>query len=136
LRNRDAAQTLGGGWVEEFAGLKISGMRPTDWAPRLRVESTDGRTPNELDAAVVHGNRLLLVECKAAVARDNDVADWICKASQLARQVGGQMAKPLLLSARAIGDAHRQRAHEYGVDVLAAAELASLPDYLRRWMAG
>lgn len=136
LRDRDAAQYLGGGWVEEFAGLKISGMRPTDWAPRLRVESTDGRTPNELDAAVVHGNRLLLVECKAAVARDNDVADWIYKASQLARQVGGQMAKPLLLSARAIGDAHRQRAREYGVDILAAAELASLPDYLRRWMAG
>ncbi len=136
LRDRDAAQYLGGGWVEEYAGLKISGMRPTDWAPRLRVESTDGRTPNELDAAVVHGNRLLLVECKAAVARDNDVADWIYKASQLARQVGGQMAKPLLLSARAIGDAHRQRAREYGVDILAAAELAGLPDYLRRWMAG
>ncbi len=136
FRDREAAQYLGGGWVEEFAGLKISGMRPADWAPRLRIESVDGHTPNELDAAVVHGNRLLVVECKAAVARDNDVADWIYKASQLARNVGGQMAQPLLLSARAIGDLHRQRAHEYGVHVLAAAELAGLPDYLRRWMAG
>jgi len=135
FRDRGAAQYLGGGWVEEFAGLKISGMRPADWAPRLRIESTDGRTPNELDAAVVHGNRLLLVECKAAAARDNDVADWIYKASQLARNVGGQMARPLLLSARAIHEPHRQRAKEYGVDVLAAAELATLPDYLRRWMA-
>jgi hypothetical protein len=84
----------------------------------------------------VHGNRLLVVECKAAVARDNDVPYWIYKASQLARSVGGQLAQPLLLSARAIGDLPRQRAREYGVDILAAAELATLPDYLKRWMAG
>lgn len=136
FRDGDAAQYLGGGWVEEYAGLKISGMRPAEWAPRLRIESAEGHTPNELDAAVVHGNRLLVVECKAAAARDNDVADWIYKASQLARTVGGQMARPLLLSARAIGDTQRQRAREYGVDILAAAELSTLPDYLRRWMAG
>ena len=103
LRDRDAAQYLGGGWVEEYAGLKISGMRPDDWAPRLRIESADGHSPNELDAAVVHANRLLVIECKAAAARDNDVADWIYKAGRLAEQVGGKMAPPLLLSARAIG---------------------------------
>ena len=131
----DAAAYLGGGWVEEYAGLKISGMRPTDWAPRLLIESADGRTPNELDAAVVHGNRLLLVECKAAAARDNDVADWIYKASQLARSVGGQLAQPLLLSARNISEPARQRAKDYRVDILAAEELANLPQYLKTWMA-
>lgn len=136
FRDQDAAQYLGGGWVEEYAGLKISGMRATEWAPCLRIESAGGHTPNELDAAVVHGNRLLVVECKAAAARDNDVADWIYKASQLARNVGGLMAQPLLLSARAITDNHRQRASEYGVHILAAGELATLPEYLRRWMAG
>lgn len=136
FRDREAARYLGGGWVEEFAGSKISGMRPSDWAPRLQIESTAGHTPNELDAVVVHGNRLLVIECKAAAARDNDVADWIYKASQLARNVGGQMAQPLLLSARAIGELHRQRASEYGVHILAAAELSTLPDYLRRWMTG
>ncbi len=137
FRDPDAARYLGGGWVEEYAGLKISGMRPGEWAPRLRVESADGHSPNELDAAVVHGCRLLVVECKAAATGDDDkLADWIYKLSQLARSVGGQMAQPLLLSARGIGDAHRQRAREYGVDILAAAELSALPGYLRRWMAG
>ena len=131
----DAASYLGGGWVEEYAGLKISGIRPTDWAPRLLIEKADGRTPNELDAAVVHGNRLLLVECKAAVARDNDVADWIYKASQLARSVGGQLAQPLLLSARDISEAARQRAKDYRVDILAGEDLANLADYLASWMA-
>lgn len=136
FRDADAAHYLGGGWVEEFAALKISGMRPSEWAPRLQIESAAGHTPNELDAAVVHSNRLLVVECKVAAARDNDVADWIYKASQLARNVGGQMAQPLLLSAREVGDKPRQRAREYGVDVLDGAKLATLPDYLRRWMAG
>jgi PAS domain-containing protein len=136
FRDRDAARYLGGGWVEEFAGLKVSGELRGRWAARVRIESVDGRTPNELDLVAVHANRMLVVECKAAAARDNDVADWIYKASRLALQVGGQMARPLLLSARQIGEAHRQRAREYGVDILAAGELASLPAYLRRWMAG
>lgn len=134
FNSAEAAQYLAGGWVEEYAGLKISGMRPTDWAPRVLIERADGHTPNELDAVVVHGNRLLLVECKAANARDNDVADWIYKASQLARSVGGQLAQPLLLSARNVSEAARQRAKDYRVDILAAEELASLPKYLAGWM--
>lgn len=137
FHDADAARYVRGGWAEEYAGLKISGMRPRDWAPNLLVESAGGHTPNEIDAAVVHGNRLLFVECKAAATGDDDkLAGWIYKLSQLARSVGGQLAQPLLLSARSIGDAHRQRAREYGVDILAAAELSTLPDYLRRWMAG
>ena len=134
FRSPDAAKYLSGGWVEEYAGLKISGMRPRDWAPCLKIESAQEHIPNELDAVVVHGNHMLVIECKAAAARDKKPADWIYKVSQLARQVGGQLAQPLLLSARAIEDEHRQRATEYGVDILAAAELATLSSYLRRWM--
>jgi hypothetical protein len=134
--SQDAASYLGGGWVEEYAGLKIAGMRPSEWAPRLRIESAAGHTPNELDAVVVHRNRMLVVECKAAATRDNDVADWIYKSSQLARSVGGLMAQPLLLSARSIDDAHRQRAREYGVSIVAGAELARLPAVLRECMTG
>ena len=109
-------------------------MRPTQWAPRLCIESAEGHTPNELDVVLVHANRMLVIECKAAATRDNNVAEWTYKASRLAQQVGGQMAQPLLLSAREISANHRQRAKEYGVDILAGAELSNLPDYLRRWM--
>lgn len=134
-RDPEAAQYLGGGWVEEYAGLKIGGAPGREWAPRLSIEHVDTGTTNELDALVLHENRVLVVECKAARARDDKAADWIYKASQLARAVGGQLARPLLLSARPLGDEHRRRASEYGVDVLAGAELARFPDYLRRWMA-
>jgi len=135
FNDRNAAEYLGGGWVEEYAGFKFSGARANGgWAPRLRIEHVDSRTTNELDGVLVHDNRLLLVECKAA-RTDQAFADWVYKTSQLARSVGGQLARPLLLTAREVDDAHRQRAREYGVHVLAAGELRRLPDYLRDWMA-
>ena len=131
----DSASYLGGGWVEEYVGLKISGARPSEWAPRLRIRNVDTGSTNELDAVVVHRNRALVVECKAARVDGGSTSEWIYKASQLARSVGGALAKALLVSAREFGDADRQRANEYGVDVLCAGDLAELSDYLRRWMA-
>ena len=43
------------------------------------------------------------------------------------------MARGLYVSARPVSDTDRARAKEYGVDVLAGEELASLSDYLRNW---
>jgi hypothetical protein len=137
FHDREAAIYLGGGWVEEYAGLKTSGARADGgWAPRMRVEHVDTKSANELDAALVHRNRMLIVECKAARpdADDRKVADWIYKISQLSRQIGGSHASALLLSARELLDEHRRRAEEYGVAVLAAGELNRLGRWLRDWM--
>lgn len=131
----DAARYLGGGWVEDFAALKVSGARARDHAVSLRVQHVDSGTANEIDACVVHRNRMLVVECKAAHPGSSD-ADWIYKLSQLAREIGGALATPLLLSARPLPEAHQQRARDYRVKVLHGAELATLPAWLRDWMAG
>ena len=137
FQSEGAAKYVGGGWVEEYAAGKIKGFSQCDRASPLHIESVQGGTRNELDAVMVHGNRMLVIECKAAATHaDEKLPDWIYKLNQLARDVGGQMAQPLLLSARTIGDVHRQRARDYGVHILSAAELSTLPDYLRRWMAG
>lgn len=131
----EAARYLGGGWVEEFAALKISGARAHDHAVSIRVEHVDSRTGNEIDALVVHRNRVLVVECKAARPGEDD-GDWIYKLSQLARAIGGAFATPLLLSARTLPEHHRRRAREYHVEWLDGAELARLPAWLRGWMNG
>ena len=135
--SQGAAKYVCGGWVEEYAASKIKGFTTPDRrATQLEIESVEGHTHNELDAVMVYGNCMLVIECKAAKMHSGEkLADQIYKLNQLARNVGGQMAQPLLLSARSIGDADRQRAKEYGVDILAAGELSTLPDYLRRWMA-
>ena len=76
-------------------------------------------------------NSALIIECKAK--KHDHAQDAIYKLGQLVRQVGGLMARGLYVSARPVSDADRGRAKEYGVDVLAGEELASLSDYLRNW---
>lgn len=137
FHDRDAAMYVGGGWIEEYAGLKVRGARADGgWFPRLEIEYVDTGSRNELDIALVHRNRMLLIECKAARpdADDRKVADWIYKVSQLAQQVGGSHATALLLSARDLVEEHRNRAQEYGVHVLAGHELNRLAKWLREWM--
>lgn len=136
FRSVEAARYLGGGWAEEFVAAKMRGMGFVDHVRGLEIEHVVSRTRNEIDAVAVHGNRMLLVECKAAGVRDEDVMDWIYKASQLTAAVGGSFAQALLVSARPFSEAQRRRAREYRIDVLAAGELAELPAYLRQWKEG
>lgn len=132
----EAAQYFRGGWLEEYVWLKLRGLRPTDLAINLEVETARDKTPNELDAVVAHRNRLLVIECKTRrfgkdAARD---ADYIYKLAQLTRQMGGLMGRGLLLSARRVSDEVRKRAKENQVDLLAAEEIKGLVEYLKRWM--
>ena len=43
------------------------------------------------------------------------------------------MAKGLYISAHPVSEADRQRASEYGIDILAAEELTTLSTWLRQW---
>ncbi|MCX7628205.1 MAG: DUF1887 family CARF protein [Methylophilaceae bacterium] len=83
-------------------------------------------------------NRLLMIECKTSrFGRDGlKDASYIYKIAQLAKNTGGLLARGLLLSARPVGDEIRNRAKEHQVEILAAEEIRTLPDYLRKWMNG
>ncbi len=131
--NEDTARYFRGLWVEEYVGLKITGLPRKDWAPNLRVRHVGSDVVNEIDAMVVHRNRVLIVECKSRSSSKVDVSDWIYKLSQLATQVGGSMATPLLVSARGLTEPQMQRARQYRIDVLAAADVGRLGTYLRSW---
>jgi len=132
----DAARYFRGGWLEEYVWLKLRGLRPAEAAINLKIETVGAKTDNELDAAIVHRNRLLIVECKTKrFGRDTSKdSDHIYKLAQLARQVGGIMGRGLLLSARPVDDDIRKRALDNQVDLLAAEEVKNLTDYLKRWM--
>lgn len=134
----EAAQYFRGGWLEEYVWLKLRDLRPSDLAINLRIETVSEKTDNELDAVVVHRNRLLIIECKAKrFGRDQGKdSDHIYKLAQLARQVGGLMGRGLLLSARAISEKLRGRARDNQVDILAAEQVRELVAYIERWMNG
>lgn len=136
FNHADSARYFRGGWLEEYVWLKLRGLKPAESAINLRIETVSAKTDNELDAAVVHRNRLLIVECKTKhFGRDaSKDSDHIYKLAQLARQVGGLMGRGLLLSARPVDESIRKRAADNQVDLLAAEEVKNLTDYLKRWM--
>lgn len=127
-----------GGWLEEYAWHKLRGLRPYDWAVNLKTRSYATEVENECDAVVAHRNRLLVIECKTSGFGRNASKDvgYIYKLAQLGNQLGGAMCHKLLLSARPVHDDIRQRAKDYGVDILAAAEVRLLVDYLKRQVMG
>jgi Domain of unknown function (DUF1887). len=137
FKGETAARYFRGGWLEEYAWIKLRGLRPHDWSVNL-TSQTLNQTPNEYDALVAHRNRLLLIECKTTrFGRDGlKDASYVYKLAQLAQQTGGSMSSSLLLSARPVSEDVRQRARDSRVDILAAEEVRTLPDYLRQWMQG
>jgi len=136
--SREAAAYFRGGWLEEYVWYKLRGIRPHDWAVNLKTQSYAAQVENECDAAVVHRNRLLVIECKTSGFGKNEMRDvgYIYKLAQLADQIGGTMSQKLLLSARPIHDDIRQRAKEYRVDILAAHEVRRFVEYIKCWMQG
>lgn len=130
--NQEAAKYLGGGWVEEYVFLKFTGtLAPTQYTLGAQITHSVSKTSNEIDGiAVASNNRALIIECKAK--KQDQAQDAIYKLGQLVKQVGGLMARGLYVSAKPVSDTDRARAREYGVDILAGDELATLSDYPRR----
>lgn len=137
FRNRDAARYFRGGWLEEYAWLKLRGIRPRDFSVGVEIETLGSRTLNELDVLAVNHNRLLVIECKTSrFGRDQGRdAQVIYKLDHLAGRIGGLMNRKLLLSARPLSDEVMRRAQDTRVDVLAAGRVAQLGQYLRQWKA-
>lgn len=128
----EAASYCAGEWAEEFVFLKMTGLFPAgQFAINVKVVQARTNTANEIDAIAVHKNRALIVECKTS--RQTKAQDSIYKLGQVVRQVGGLVATGMYLSAQEIGEADRQRAKEYGVEVFAGDDLRKVSQFLRDW---
>lgn len=135
--SKAAARYFRGGWLEEYALLKLRGIKPSDFSVDVVVESVEGKTENQFDALVAHRNRLLVIECKTARFGLNEHKDsnYIYKLAQLSRRIGGIMSRSLLLSARPVSEDILRRAKDNQVDILAAEEVRNLVGYIRDWMS-
>lgn len=128
----DSARFFAGGWAEEYVFLKLTGLLAQgQYAMNVKVSQAQSKSGNEIDAMAVKNNRALLIECKSG--KQTKAQESIYKLGQVVKQVGGLMAKGLYVSAQRVSDTDRQRAKEYGIDVLAGDELPQLSAYLRDW---
>jgi hypothetical protein len=154
FRNEMAARYLGGGWLEEWCwqvGRDLEGgeegkrLRHDRWGIGLEIEPFDApRIPgknfllNELDAVIVHRNRMLLIECKTGtqIADQSQSQHILNKLDALGDQFGGRLSTRWLLTARQIRpDAQaRERARRYRIRIIEPRELILLKEKVQEWM--
>lgn len=144
-----AARYAGGGWLEEWAWLTLAGLQADGlipdghWGTNVRVDAGHGTSEvvgNELDAACVWRNQLLVLECKTGVqiSTEGGSQSILNRLDSLRRHVGGALGETWLLTARRLqpgnGSAARERARAYRIRLLEPAELIGLRAEICRWM--
>lgn len=134
--NEDSIRYLGGCWLEEYLFFKIRGCTPSEYAINAIICSNDSQSTNEMDAFIVHRNRLLAIECKTLRFGPDDAknADIIYKLDSLKKRTGGLMQDGLLVSARPLDDKSLARAKDNKIETYAGDDISKLPDKIRNWM--
>lgn len=144
-----AARYAGGGWLEEwvwltFARLQADGVIPDGyWGSNVRIDAGQGipeMAGNELDAALVWRNHLLVLECKTGVQISTEGGSQaiLNRLDSLRRHVGGAMGETWLLTARRLqsgaGCAARERARAYRIRLIEPEQLLALRAEICDWM--
>ena len=135
----DAANYLGGLWLEEYVWHVVRNTKPDD--VKIGVVGTWGgnkRAParNEFDLLAVHNNRMLVVECKTSQFGEYEAkdADILTKLESLGRNAGGLFGRTLLVSARPLSEEARSRAASNHIAVIEAHRLGDLRSFVLDWM--
>lgn len=148
FRNDEGAAYLAGGYLEEYVWLALDGvgLPATHFdanlgvgpAGHLRTRAKSSRELNELDAAALWNNRLLIIECKAGGKLTGPESQAIIhKLDQLKDNVGGTLGEGWVVASRALSESGNadllQRADLNRLRVIhGVAELAALGERLAK----
>lgn len=143
---------LRGGWLEEYC-FAIGRELENDANPQHRLKrarfqinvkidplgtTTPGKYPlNELDAAFVHRNRMLVVECKTGsqLGNDDKSQNILNKLEVLGEHAAGRFASKILLTTEPkVDEKTAERARRYGIQILVSRELKDLKRHMIQWM--
>lgn len=127
---------LGGLWLEEFLYERAREIGFDDVRCSLQIK-WGKQVKNELDIAIVHNNRSLVMECKTVNFRGNE-SDIVYKLDSIADDLRGLSGEVCLVSALKIEEnsAVLKRAERFGIKVFASKALMNITDALVRWKKG
>lgn len=129
---------VNGGWLEEYLFSRIDRLRNRfkiqDSAMSVQVESASG-TKNEIDVAILHNNRLFLIECKTRRFRGNRGAGSkaLYRMDSL-KIMGGITARAMLASYRRLTTSHHRRAEDLKIDLIVGDDLMNIEQRLENWL--
>lgn len=133
---------VNGGWLEHYVHAIVQRLARTqtriqDVGRGLEVTRVRGKSDarNEIDVAFLADNRLHVIECKTASYDENDKGDQtLYKIQTLTGQLGGLQAKAMLVSYQKLPPAVVERARTDNIQIVAAAQIKTLDDKLRKWI--
>ena len=146
------AEYLRGGWLEEYCfavGRELEqDANPEHRLKRARFQinvkidplasANPGKYPlNELDAAFVHRNRMLIVECKTGsqLGNDDKSQNILNKLEVLGEHAAGKFFHKILLTTEPSVDAKTaERAKRYRIEILLGHQLKNLKQEIVKWM--
>jgi hypothetical protein len=126
--NDDVRFFANGGWLEEFIHLQISELMkeiPQIQDVRSSVEITSKlhNVRNEIDNMVLVNNQLFLIECKTKKFTDRGhpvggAMDALYKMDTLMSELGGPIAKGMIISVYPFTQAEINRAKQYDIELV------------------
>lgn len=142
------AEYLRGGWLEEYCWaigreLEDEGLlKRARFAINVKIDPIDQSRPdryplNELDAIFVHRNRMLVAECKTGrqLGDEDKSQNILNRLEVLGEHAAGRFAEKLLLTTEDRIDAKTaERARQYHITIVTAAELPNLRMTVLTWM--
>ncbi len=135
----EACYFAGGGWLEAHVKAILHRLRANgrihDHAVNVVAQNAKG-VKNELDAALVSGNRLFVMECKTArMSAEERDADVSYKLDTLRDVLGGAMTRAMLVSYLPLSEARRRRCREYRIQVVAGGDIKHLEEKITQWIS-
>ncbi len=133
-----------GGWLEELVFREVGRLGLPGCRPLINVElrwDEAGSKPtfNELDVVFTHANRLYIVSCKTSRldrGPDGPGKEALYELDSLADKAGGLFGRAMLVSARRLSEADRNRARRMQIEVCDGPDLLRMRDRLRQWVGG
>jgi hypothetical protein len=132
---------VAGTWLEEHVyGVlnALSSGKIQDTRRNLEMRSLQGNTANkvknEFDVALLAQNRLHQIECKTGqLKKEEKGSDVLYKLNTLSQETGLK-TKAMLVSYQKLQDWDKERAHVYGIKVVAGKNLGNLKNDLTDWI--
>lgn len=123
---------LTGGWLEDWIEhcLDRVATRRGIAPPRAGFKVSKGGTLNEIDVAIVHRQRLHIIECKT---RDGALDD-LYRLDDLKGLLGGLNARAMLVSLKAVPTPLARRAEDLGLHLLNGEHIAQAETVIDAWL--
>jgi hypothetical protein len=133
----DARFFCNGGWLEELVFHTLKQLRAgerkiQDIALGLEIQSQQNDIKNELDTAVLHDNKLIIIECKTHNTKKNNQAirDSLYKLDTLT-EIGGVAGRGILISMHPVTKSDQKRANQYRIPIIQGDQIEHLKAQLQ-----